>query len=81
MIKLMKNNDNLRILVIHDDTPDVQSYTTVLFEKILPILINSCILLFFDLNFESPSRCPLKIILDFNTSEYIPLEISLKNFL
>ena len=38
MIKLMKNNDNLRILVIHDDTPDVQSYTTVLFEKILPIL-------------------------------------------
>ena len=34
----MKNNDNLRILVIHDDTPDVQSYTTVLFEKILPIL-------------------------------------------
>ena len=38
MIKPMKNNDNLRILTIHHDTPDVQSYTTIFFEKILPIL-------------------------------------------
>jgi len=30
--------DDLRILAIHHDTPDVKSYTTVLFERILPIL-------------------------------------------
>ena len=38
MIKLMKNKNDLRILAIHHDTPDVKSYTTILFEKILPIL-------------------------------------------
>jgi|TARA_B110000438_G_scaffold70423_1_gene70656 hypothetical protein len=34
----MKNNYDLRILTIHNDTPNVKSYTSVLFNKILPIL-------------------------------------------
>ncbi len=30
--------NDLRILTLHHDMPDVKSYTTILFEKILPIL-------------------------------------------
>ena len=30
--------DDLRILAIHHDTPDVKSYTTIFFENVLPIL-------------------------------------------
>ena len=30
--------NDLRILTLHHDMPDVKSYTTILFERILPIL-------------------------------------------